>query len=39
MMAMQLGFFGLFATDFGDDWEMFNSGIEFSKVNISNITN
>lgn len=39
MFAVQLGFFGLFVTDFGDEWEMFNSGIEFPKISISNITN
>ena len=27
MMALQMGFFGLFVTDFGEEWEMFNSGI------------
>lgn len=27
MYAIQLGFFGLLVTDFGDEWEMFNSGI------------
>jgi hypothetical protein len=27
MYAIQLGYFGLFVTDFGDEWEMFNSGI------------
>lgn len=27
MYALQLGFFGLFATDFGEEWEMFNSGV------------
>ena len=27
MYTIQLGFFGLFVTDFGEEWEMFNSGI------------
>ena len=27
MYAIQLGFFGLFVTDFGEEWEMFNSGV------------
>jgi hypothetical protein len=39
MYAIQLGFFGLFVTDFGDDWEMFNSGVEFPKINIKSISN
>lgn len=39
MFALQLGFFGLFVTDFGSEWEMFNSGVEFPKINVSNITN
>lgn len=38
MFAMQMGFFGLFATDFGDEWEMFNSGVEFPKINITGIS-
>ena len=38
MYAIQLGFFGLFVTDFGQEWEMFNSGVEFPKINIKNIT-
>lgn len=39
MYALQMGFFGLFATDFGEEWEMFNSGVEFPKISISSITN
>lgn len=39
MYAIQLGFFGLLVTDFGEEWEMFNSGIEFPKINIKAITN
>lgn len=39
MFALQLGFFGLFATDFGEEWEMFNSGVEFPKIRITGITN
>ena len=39
MYAIQLGFFGLFVTDFGEEWEMFNSGIEFPKIAIRNISN
>lgn len=39
MYAIQLGYFGLFVTDFGDEWEMFNSGIEFPKINVKTITN
>jgi hypothetical protein len=27
MFACQMGFFGMLITDFGEEWEMFNSGI------------
>lgn len=27
MFACQMGFFGIMVTDFGEEWEMFNSGV------------
>ena len=38
MMALQMGFFGLLVTDFGEEWQMFNSGVQFPKISIKSIT-
>ena len=39
MYACQMGYFGIILSDFGEEWEMFHSGEEPPKINITDITN
>lgn len=38
LYGAQMGFFGLAINDFGEEWEMYHSGQDFPKVNITKIT-
>jgi hypothetical protein len=39
MYACQLGYSAIIMTDFGEEWDMFHSGEELPRINITNITN
>lgn len=39
MYACQMGYFGMFLSDFGEEWEMFHSGEEPPRISIKDITN